>query len=227
MGGIHAFAQVCGQKRCAAVTCWAPPESERLLAMGVTRASRDGPAERSRTRAAVAFADERHAGQRRDGDGAPFVLHPVEVAWLLHDEDYPDHVVAAGVLHDVLENTETDRAELEARFGPEVAELVAALSEDPAIADEVDRKSALRQQVAEAGPEAAAVFAADKISKARELRAHAAQAQLDTADMVKLDHYERSYAMLEQLLPSHPLVAGLRVELEALRAATDRGPSNG
>jgi (p)ppGpp synthase/HD superfamily hydrolase len=186
--------------------------------MGVTRIARDGPAARSRTRAAVAFADERHAGQRRKGNGAPFVQHPVEVAWLLHEEGYPDHVIAAGVLHDVLENTPTDRAELEARFGGEVAELVASLSEDPAIADEVERKAALRRQVADAGPEAAAVFAADKISKVRELRARAVEGKLEAGDTAKLDHYERSYAMLDELLPGHPLVAGLRLEIEALRA---------
>jgi (p)ppGpp synthase/HD superfamily hydrolase len=188
--------------------------------MGVTRASRDGHTERTRTRAAVAFADRRHAGQRRDGDGAPFVLHPVEVAWLLHAAGYPDHVVAAGVLHDVIENTATDRSELQERFGDNVAELVANLSEDPTIADEVERKAALRRQVAEAGREAGAVFAADKISKVRELRARVVETELRAADLAKLDHYERSYAMLDELLPGQQLVADLRRELEALRAVS-------
>lgn len=188
--------------------------------MGVTRIARDGPADRTRTRAAVAFADERHAGQRRKGDGAPFVQHPVEVAWLLHEEGYPDHVVAAGVLHDVLENTSTDPTELKARFGDDVADLVVSLSEDPAIPDEVERKAALRRQVAQAGSEAAAVFAADKISKVRELRSRAVDGALEPGDAAKLDHYEQSYTLLDQLLPGHPLVAGLRLEIEALRAVT-------
>src|SRR4051812_33199629 len=50
------------------------------------------------TKAALEFAASRHAGQVRDADHAPFILHPLEVAHLLHGRDYPDHVIAAGVL---------------------------------------------------------------------------------------------------------------------------------
>src|SRR3954463_8418840 len=103
------------------------------------------------TRAALDFAAREHAGQTRDIDSIPFVTHPVEVACLLHEAGYSDEVVAAGVLHDVLEDTEVTRGELEERFGPRVAELVAAVSEDPSIEDPAERKAALRAQVAAAG----------------------------------------------------------------------------
>ena len=63
-------------------------------------------------------------------------MHPLEVASLLEREGYPDHVVAAAVLHDVLEDTDTQRSELTERFGTAVSDLVAAVSDDPAIADE-------------------------------------------------------------------------------------------
>jgi (p)ppGpp synthase/HD superfamily hydrolase len=169
------------------------------------------------TSAALDYADERHAGQRREADGAPFVLHPLEVARLLHDCGYPDHVIAAGVLHDVLEATDAKREDLERRFGREVAELVAALTDDPAIEDQAERKAALRAQVASAGEEAAAVFAADKVSKARELRMRAGHAALDMAAATRLAHYEQSLEMLSELLPGHALVEGLRAELELLR----------
>src|SRR5918999_5271457 len=84
------------------------------------------------TAAALAFATERHSGQVRDGDEAPFVLHPLEVASLLRAAGYRDEVVTAGVLHDVLEETSTDAGELEQRFGTEVAALVLAVTENPA-----------------------------------------------------------------------------------------------
>lgn len=171
---------------------------------------------RARTRAALAFADERHAGQRRAGDGAPFITHPLEVAWLLHEHDYPDRVVAAGVLHDVLEDTDTDPAELELRFGREVAELVTSLSDDPAIADEAERKAALRRQVAHAGAEANAIYAADKISKTRELRMRVHRDGLTPGDRLKLDHYRKSLTLLDRRLPCHSLVTQLRRELVAL-----------
>ena len=122
-----------------------------------------------RTKAALAFAERKHAGQRRKVDGAPFIEHPVEVASLLFDAGAPDDVIAAGVLHDTLEKTRTNLAELRARFGSRIARLVAAVSEDESIAGYATRKAALRRQVEAAGTDAMMVFAADKVSKVREL----------------------------------------------------------
>ena len=170
------------------------------------------------TRAALDFAREHHRGQRREVDDQPFVLHPLEVASLLRDAGYPDAVVATGALHEVLEDTDADKGELERRFGGDVAELVDALTDDPSIEDDQERRAALRRQVAEAGEEAAAVFAADKVSKTRELRLVAERGGLDESSRMKLDHYERSLEMLERELPDHELVEALRRELEPLRA---------
>jgi (p)ppGpp synthase/HD superfamily hydrolase len=169
------------------------------------------------TRDALAFAARWHEGQTRDLDGIPFVTHPVEVACLLHEAGYSDEVVAAGVLHDVLEDTEVERGELEERFGPEVAGMVAAVSDDPAIEDHAERKTALRAQVARAGEDAAAVFAADKVSKTRELRLRLEHGRFERRDRTKIDHYEASLALLDELMPGHHLVDLLRTELQALQ----------
>ena len=170
------------------------------------------------TRGALDFAARSHEGQRREADDAPFVTHPVEVARLLHEAGYSDEVVAAGVLHDVLEDTEVERRELERRFGPEVARLVAAVSDDPSIADHAERKAALRAQVADAGEAAAVVFAADKVSKARELRMRMSHGRFQRKDEVKIEHYQASLALLAELIPAHDLVGKLRVELESMHA---------
>jgi (p)ppGpp synthase/HD superfamily hydrolase len=171
------------------------------------------------TRDALDFAASRHAGQTRDIESIPFVTHPVEVACLLHEAGYSDEVVAAGVLHDVLEDTDVERPELEERFGHAVAALVAAVSDDPSIEDDAERKAALRDQVAHAGDEAAAVFAADKVSKARELRARARHGRFQRSDESKLGHYQASLELLEELIPGHPLVEQLREELGSLHGA--------
>jgi (p)ppGpp synthase/HD superfamily hydrolase len=169
------------------------------------------------TRTALEFALRRHAGQRRDGDRAPFVLHPLEVGSLLRLAGYADHVVAAGVLHDVLENTDTDEVELDGRFGPRVSALVQAVSDDPSIQDEHARKAALRSQVAGGPMDAAAIFAADKISKARELRLKLSCGLPDAEADRQLGHYWTSLSMLEEVLgPYHPLLEQLRFELETL-----------
>ena len=69
------------------------------------------------TRAAVAYAERQHAGQRRSADGAPFIEHPLEVATLLYHAGASDQVIAAGVLHDTIEKTSTNATDLRARFG--------------------------------------------------------------------------------------------------------------
>jgi (p)ppGpp synthase/HD superfamily hydrolase len=170
---------------------------------------------------ALAYAAEHHEGQRRDSDFAPFILHPLEVATLLRNRGYDDEVVAAGLLHDAIEDTDATADELRERFGDRVAGLVASLSDDEAIEDYGERKAALREQVAAAGAEAAAIFAADKVAKARELRATLTRSPGAAADeriQQRLEHYEQSLAMLDRALPGHPLGRQLRFELWALRA---------
>lgn len=176
---------------------------------------------------AFEFTAERHAGQLREGDAAPFLLHPLEVGALLQVFGYPEQVVTAGLLHDILESSDTTAEELSARFGAEIAGLVEAVSEDPMVRDPAERKARLREQVAAAGPEAAAIFAADKLSKVREIRIRAACAvdeRADSAIRVKLDHYRASHAMLERRLGDLPLIQALAFELEALRSLPPRSP---
>jgi (p)ppGpp synthase/HD superfamily hydrolase len=168
------------------------------------------------TQAAIAFAREQHDGQRRDSDGAAFLMHPLEVASLLERSEYPDHVVAAAVLHDVLEDTGAERADLEARFGSDVAELVELVSDDPAIEDEEAQKDDVRERVRRAGGYAPAVYAADKVSKVRELRILIANGMDPEAAQTKLRRYRKSLAMVEHALPDSRLSELLRFELEAL-----------
>jgi (p)ppGpp synthase/HD superfamily hydrolase len=132
-------------------------------------------------------------------------------------------VIAAGVLHDVLEKAQVDSSELSTRFGTRIAGLVGAVSEDQAIAGYRRRKAALRYQAAAAGPEALMVFAADKLSKVRELRAAVLTAQrrheqIDPSLVPprRLAHFRDCLRMLDERLGESPLVELLRTELVAL-----------
>ena len=176
-------------------------------------------------RDALGYARELHRGQRRSSDAAPFILHPLEVAALLHTTGHAEVAVTAGILHDTVEDTEIDVDSITERFGTEVGALVGAMTEDPAIEPYEKRKAALRQQIAEFGADATAVYAADKVTKVRELRAQMGRdPELLRGAQVrpKLAHYEQSLAMLEESNPEHPLVQKLRFELEALRALPPR-----
>src|SRR4051794_14837355 len=123
---------------------------------------------------AAAWAEDAHAGQKRDVDGAPFMVHPFEVAMLLHGTGYGDHVIAIGLLHEVIEKGGASVEDVRAAFGPEIAAGVAALSEDEDIADYHERKAALRRSAGAAHEDVVAAFAADKGAKARALRLAAA-----------------------------------------------------
>ena len=171
------------------------------------------------TREAAAYAAHMHEDQRR-ADGSPFVLHPLEVGSLLHATGAPDHLVAAGVMHDLLEKTPASASDLQERFGPRVTGLVLAVTENERISGYSRRKAALRQQVAEAGDEALRLFAADKLSKLRELRAQAVDPQARDPRARRLRHYRRSLALLEERLPESPLVRELGAELAALSRET-------
>jgi (p)ppGpp synthase/HD superfamily hydrolase len=178
-----------------------------------------------RASSALAFAEHHHAGQRRSTDGAPFIEHPLEVGELLFAAGTPDHVIAAGLLHDVLEKTEVTDAELRAQFGVRIARLVEAVSEDQSIRGYASRKAALRRQARAAGREAMMVFAADKVSKVRELRAAVASAALhhERVDPAlvsprRLRHFRRCLEVLEERLGDWPLVHQLRRELTGLQA---------
>ncbi len=91
---------------------------------------------------ALDFAARKHVHQRRKGElEEPYINHLAEVAQMLAaaTEGHDTVLVLAGLLHDTIEDTETTFAELEAKFGREVADLVAEVSDDKTL-EKVERK---------------------------------------------------------------------------------------
>jgi GTP pyrophosphokinase len=72
---------------------------------------------------AYRYSEQSHKGQQR-ASGEPYLSHPLEVAGLLVNFKMDVTTVTAGLLHDVLEDTEATKADLEREFGREIAELV-------------------------------------------------------------------------------------------------------
>ena len=168
--------------------------------------------------AALGFASARHAGQYREIDRAPFIAHPVEVGWLLLRDGQPDKVIAAGLLHDLLEKTATTSAELRRLFGALIARLVESVSDDPSMVNYEPRKRELRDRIALADPDTHAIFAADKISKVRELALLPAWQLHEAKIRAKLAHYHASVEMLRRAAGDLALVDCLAAELNQLVA---------
>ena len=74
-------------------------------------------------RRAYVFASEKHAPQKRRS-GEPYIIHPVEVTEVLADLEMDEQTLAAGLLHDVIEDCGVTAEEISQMFGPEVAHLV-------------------------------------------------------------------------------------------------------
>ena len=83
-------------------------------------------------RQAYAFSAVEHKGQLRHS-GEPYLVHPLEVAGLLADMKLDVVAVAAGLLHDVVEDTLTTPARIAELFGPEVAHVVEGVTKIGAI----------------------------------------------------------------------------------------------
>ncbi|MFT5538821.1 MAG: (p)ppGpp synthase/HD superfamily hydrolase [Alphaproteobacteria bacterium] len=130
---------------------------------------------------AYAFAAVQHAGQHRNAaSGEPYLNHLAEVANLLAyaTEGNNAALVAAGVLHDVLEDTGTTPDELRALFGPAVADIVEEVT-DPADLSEVDRRRHQVDHAHELSAPAKLLKIADKTSNIRERLAHRPEGQSD------------------------------------------------
>ena len=157
---------------------------------------------------AFRMARSAHHGSSRRGDTD--IDHPVAVAQLLSEQGFGETVVAAALLHDTIEDTTLSVAEVAAQFGPDVAELVAEMTENPMIQRYPARKAEARSRVLR-DRRAAAIYAADKLANTRELLA----AQKDVPGE-KLDHYIKTLRFLSAGRPDLPFLTELSQELGEL-----------
>lgn len=117
------------------------------------------------------FAANAHAGvTRKWTNGEPYVNHPARVAAMLAGLGFPDEVVAAAFLHDVVEDTPVTNADLAAEFGSTVAALVAEVTDPNEIpkvpGNRPERKAAYKAHLAKASCEGASIKLADMIDNA-------------------------------------------------------------
>lgn len=78
---------------------------------------------------ALRFATDAHSGQFRKGTTIPYIVHPVAVMQHLIKHNATSDAIAAGILHDTLEDTDVTEADLRQIFGDRIADLVVGASE--------------------------------------------------------------------------------------------------
>jgi (p)ppGpp synthase/HD superfamily hydrolase len=196
----------------------------------VTPAERiEAAAERSPlVRAALEKARLAHEGQVRNGSGGmPYVEHPVTVAALLDEHGYGEATLAAALLHDVVEDSDTTLDELHELFGDEVAGLVGALTDDESIESYRERKAEHRERVAAAPSGAHAIYGADKLTNVRTLRAayeaegDAVRDEFKVPVELKTEIWEADHELLREKAPELPFLDELGAELTRFRTCLE------
>lgn len=111
----------------------------------------------------LASAAHEAAGQRRNYTFEPYIFHPARVANTIAAHDYPDHVIAAAIVHDVVEDTTVSLADLNAQLGSAVADLVYWVTNlaTKADGDRAARSAINRRHVQGGPPDAQTIKAAD------------------------------------------------------------------
>jgi len=120
---------------------------------------------------AVLFAMEAHRGQLRKSSPIDYFWHPLGVGRLLAEEGCDEEIVAAGVLHDVLEDTAATADDLRRRFGERVAKVVEGVSESDKSLSWEKRKGATLRALRGASEGVRLVIAADKLDNLRSIAA--------------------------------------------------------
>ncbi|MCM3112475.1 HD domain-containing protein [Lederbergia lenta] len=120
---------------------------------------------------ATQFAAIKHEGQYRKATKTPYITHPFAVGMILQQEGYGEEIIAAGLLHDTMEDTDTTKEELLQEFGEGVLRLVMAATEQDRSLSWEERKQATIDGLASKTPEQIAVIVADKIHNLRSIRA--------------------------------------------------------
>jgi GTP diphosphokinase / guanosine-3',5'-bis(diphosphate) 3'-diphosphatase len=119
---------------------------------------------------AAAFAAEKHRnGRRKDEEASPYINHPIQLAYILVQAGIEDPVVlAAALLHDTIEDTNTTRDELEVVFGFEIADIVGECSDDKRLS-KLERKQAQVDRAGKISRKAKLVKLADKIHNVNDI----------------------------------------------------------
>ena len=183
----------------------------------------------SRYDAALALAARAHRDQLRKGTDLPYIAHPVHVSIILIRHGFGEDLAIAGLMHDVVEDTDTSLDLIAVEFGDAVARLVEAVSEtksaDGAALPWEQRKAEKLAHLQSAGPDVAALKAADAIHNLRSIIADLQSDGTSVWERFKrgpaptLGYYHAILDSVRVKLGAHPIVAELEDAVAELSRA--------
>ena len=120
------------------------------------------------------LAGKAHEGQFRKYSGLPYIVHPTEVATIVQTVEHSEEMIAAALLHDVVEDTEYSFEDIANEVSPKVAELVKGLTDvsNPQDGNRKVRKAIDKDHLAEQNAEVQTIKLADVISNSQDIKAN-------------------------------------------------------
>jgi guanosine-3',5'-bis(diphosphate) 3'-pyrophosphohydrolase len=158
--------------------------------------------------AASAFAAHKHRDQRRKGaDASPYINHPIAVANVLANEAGVTDAttLAAALLHDTIEDTDTTVEELERVFGREIAAVVLEVTDDKKLPKQV-RKRLQIEHAATLSRQAKLVKLADKICNLRDM---SRSPPLDWSVERRVEYFAWAKNVVDQIRGASPVLESL------------------
>jgi len=123
---------------------------------------------------AISFAKKYHQGQLRKS-GEPFYSHPLEVAYIISDYNLKTDVIAASILHDIVEDTEVTIKIILENFGPRIAEMVDRLTRDRPDGSKLSIKELLNNAYELRDQEVLLIKLIDRLHNIRTIKSMSAQ----------------------------------------------------
>ena len=169
---------------------------------------------------ALDIAATAHQAQFRKIRGTPFIVHPVHIAIILLKYGFSEEVVMAGLLHDVVEDTEMGLAPIREQLGERVAALVAHMTDAPY--GERDhliweaQRAILLEHLLHGDPDVVAIKVADSLHNLAtlnlELQANGISMweRFSRGAVPTLEFHRKVLVVAEQVLGNHPMVAELQ-----------------
>ncbi|OGG04796.1 hypothetical protein A2Z33_05805 [Candidatus Gottesmanbacteria bacterium RBG_16_52_11] len=175
---------------------------------------------------AIRFAVAVHAGQIRKGTTIPYITHPLTVALILARVTDDPEVIAAGILHDTIEDAEprgsVTRKDIGEKFGKTVAVMVDDVTEQDKSLPWTARKSAALDHIPEMGKKSLLLKTADVLAnlsdQVEDVRTGGEKIFLrfNATKKAQLDRYVKLTEALQSADPENPLLPDLKEQLSAL-----------
>ncbi len=170
---------------------------------------------------ALQVASKSHRKQCRKNTDIPYITHPVTVGMMLMKAGYDEDIIAAGILHDTVEDTDLTLNDIEREFGPRIAGIVEGCSEPNKSLPWKERKEHTIEFLKTAPEEIRVVACADKLHNIRsiikdyEQQGDAVWERFNAGKEHQAWYYKNIVESLGQM-SSFPLLKELQTEVELL-----------